>query len=123
MLEMVNDPLSRLLFAAFQIWNQEYQGPSPDPSSLSRVLARARGSAVSPARLRNPRILGCLPAWQSRVGPKDCRPLPRRMTAISPETPGQAPVGRTTTQGSWRWLRRVQAFAAALADRLARRAR
>src|SRR5438045_925223 len=35
----------------------------------------------------------------------------------------QAPLGRTTVQGSWRWLRRVQAFVAALADKLARRAR
>jgi hypothetical protein len=36
---------------------------------------------------------------------------------------GQAPVGRTTTQGSWRWFRRVQAFVAALADKWAKRAR
>ena len=40
-----------------------------------------------------------------------------------PECCGQAPVGRTTTQGNWRWLRSVQAFDAALADKLARRAR
>jgi hypothetical protein len=35
----------------------------------------------------------------------------------------QAPAGRTTTQGNWRWLRRVQAFAAAAADKWAKRAR
>ena len=36
---------------------------------------------------------------------------------------GQTPAGRTTTQGSWCWFKRVQAFDAAPADKWARRAR
>jgi len=35
----------------------------------------------------------------------------------------QAPLGRTTTQGNWRWLRCLQALDAALADKWPRRAR
>jgi hypothetical protein len=51
------------------------------------------------------------------------RPGVAMTIAMREERPRQAPAGRTTTQGSWRWLRRVQAFDAALADKLARRAR
>ena len=59
--------------------------------------------------------------WPSLFPPRS--PPSRFPPLLAGREGGQERFGRTTTQGNWRRLRLVQALAAALSDKLTRRAR